>query len=78
MRAARRHGLAVELDVLGDVAPDVRRRRLEAQELLDGVGMSEGSSTSSRRWSGWSASTLPGPADQPRGGLVARAGQTVM
>ena len=37
-RAALRDGLPVDLDVARDVAPDVGRRRLEAQQLLDRVG----------------------------------------
>ena len=43
----------------GDVAGDVRGGGLEPQQLLDRVGTSERSSTSARRWSGWSPSTLP-------------------
>ena len=61
-RAARRDRRAVVLDVLGDVAGDVGPGRLEAERLVDGAGISDRSSTRSRRWSGCSASTL---ASQP-------------
>ncbi len=41
------------------------------------LGISERSATSSRRWSGCSASTLPAPADQAGGGLVPCSGDDV-
>ena len=49
-RAAFGHRLAVELDVARNVAGDVQRGRLPAQDLLDRLGdQRAGSSTSSRR-----------------------------
>ena len=72
--AAGRHGLAVELDVLGDVAADVRTRRLEAQELLDGVRDERRVLDQLAPLVGVLGEHLARPADQPGGGLVAGAG----
>ena len=59
-RAALGDRVAVELDVPRGAAPDVRRGRLEAQELLDGVrDEGRGPPPAGAAGPGWSASTLP-------------------
>ena len=58
-RAARRHGLALILDVFGDVAGDMRPGWLIAQQLLDRVRDQRPVLDEFRRWSGCSPSTLP-------------------
>ena len=51
----------------------MRRRRLEAQQLLDGLGISSGFSTSLSALIGVLGEHLRRPTDEPCGGLVARA-----
>ena len=62
---------------LRDVAPDVRRGRLEAQELLDGVRDERAVLDQLAALVGVLGQHLAGPADQPGGGLVAGAGHDV-
>ena len=71
--AALGHGLAVVLDVAGDVAGDVRRGRLEAQQLLDGLRDQRRVLDQLAALVGVFGQHLAGPADEPRRGLVARA-----
>ena len=75
--AALGHRLAVVLDVAGDVAGHVRRGRLEAQQLLDGLRDQRRVLDELAALVGVFGQNLAGPADQPRGGLVARAGDHV-
>ena len=69
----RRHRLAVHLDILGDVAPDLRTGRLEAQELLDRVVDQRPVFDDLTPLVGVLGEHLAEPADQSRGGLVPRA-----
>ena len=64
----------MELDVLGDVAADVRRRRLEAEQLLDGVRDERRVLDQLAALVGVLGQHLAGPADEAGGGLVAGAG----
>ena len=64
--AALGHRVAVELDVAGDVPADVRRRRLEAEELLDRVGDERRILDELAPLVGVLGEHLAGPADQAR------------
>ena len=75
--AALGHLLAVEFGVTRDVSPDVRPRRLVTQDLLDGVGDQRVVRGQLAPLLGMLGEQLAGPADQPIGGLVARAGEHI-
>ena len=75
--AARGHGLAVQLDVPGDVAAGDRARRLEPQQLLDGVADERRVLGDLAALVGVVAEDLAGPADEPVRRLVAGAGDDV-
>ena len=73
--AALGHRLAVVLDVTLDVAGLHRRRRLVAQQLLDGVGDERAVRHQLAALVGMAAEDLAGPADEPGRRLVPGAGQ---
>ena len=72
-RAALGHGLAVELDIAGDVAGDVRCGRFEAQQLLDRLRNQRRVLDELTALVGVLGQNLACPTDQPRGGFVPRA-----
>ena len=75
--ATGRHRLTIELDVAGDVAGSVDRRRLEAQYLLDGVRYEGTVLDQLTALIGMITEYLSGPADQSVGGLVAAPGENI-